>query len=77
MIEKNIPYIHKSLVETLLSDLLEVLDISNSTIIKTSKSIKNGARYLASIQSTTKDACERNCCATDSCNVAVLEQKVI
>lgn len=53
-----------------------VFDVSNATIIKTSESVKNGAKYLGAAQVNTREACERSCCSTDSCNVAVLEEKV-
>lgn len=53
-----------------------VFDISNRTIIKTTESINQGAKYIKSTKAKTRDDCMMACCVLDTCNMAVLQEKV-
>lgn len=53
-----------------------IFDISNRTIIKTTESINQGAKYLKSTKAKTREECMIACCTFEGCNMAVLQEKV-
>uniref|UniRef100_A0A914V7H5 MANSC domain-containing protein n=1 Tax=Plectus sambesii TaxID=2011161 RepID=A0A914V7H5_9BILA len=54
---------------------LSVYDVSNRTIIKSTESIANGAKYLGSTEkANNKQECEVECCRIPGCNIAVYHE---
>uniref|UniRef100_A0A915JY94 MANSC domain-containing protein n=1 Tax=Romanomermis culicivorax TaxID=13658 RepID=A0A915JY94_ROMCU len=63
-------------------DCFKYFDVSNKTIIKTSESLKNGAKFLKSLPNNDDEKandrrrrCAKLCCETEFCNMVVLQEK--